>query len=82
MRGTGKQSSRRKLAQCLSVHHRTRFPFVIVFVAVVCIFSVFAVVVTFIVMFCVLCFYLNVWLIRVMCDTCVLCPIVVLLPPD
>jgi hypothetical protein len=36
-------------------------------VVVVCIVSVLAVVVSFIVVFCVLCFGLNVWLIRVMC---------------
>jgi hypothetical protein len=42
---------------------------------------VFAVVVSFIVVFCVLCFCLNVWLIRVMCVTTLLWPAVVLLPP-
>jgi hypothetical protein len=52
------------------------FPFVVVFV---CIFSVFAVVASFIV-FCLLCFCLNVCLIHVMYVTCLLCPTVVLLP--
>jgi hypothetical protein len=56
------------------------FPFVVVFVVIVCIFSVFAVVVSFIVVFSLLCFCLNVWTILVMYVTCLLCPIVVLLP--
>jgi Flp pilus assembly protein TadB len=50
-------------------------------VVVVCTVSVFVVVASFIVVFCVLCFCLNVWVIRVMCVTCLLCPIVVLLSP-
>jgi hypothetical protein len=43
--------------------------------------TVYVVVVSFIVVFCVLCFCLNVLLISVMCVTCLLCPISVLLPP-
>jgi hypothetical protein len=60
--------------------HSITFPFVVVFVIAVCIVYVLAVVVSFFVVFCVLCSCMNVWLIHVMCVTCVFCPIVVLLP--
>jgi hypothetical protein len=55
--------------------------FCVVFVVVVCIFYVLAAVVSFIVVFRVLCFCLNMWLIRAMCFTCLFCSVVVLLPP-